>query len=89
MSPSDAVAVTPCRLHYISYKQIEEIEASDTAIVLKLYKLLSFLMAKRQEVTISQLGTLHSIMSSPAKKQPISRSNSGTSLNRIRGSVNL
>lgn len=87
--PSDAVAVTRCRLHYISYKQIEEIEVNDTAIVLKLYKLLSFLMAKRQETTISQLGTLHSIMSSPARKKPMSRSNSAsTSLNRVQSFEN-
>jgi CRP-like cAMP-binding protein len=65
--------VTPCSLHYISYKKIEEIEEDNPRLVLKLHKLLSYLMAKRQEVTIGQLATLHSIMSSPAQKTPVGR----------------
>jgi CRP-like cAMP-binding protein len=65
--------VTHCCLHYISYKKIEEIEANDPKLVLKLHKVLSYLMAKRQEITIGQLATLHSIMSSPAQKKPVGR----------------
>lgn len=76
ISPSFSVPVTPCRLHYISFSHIQEIELSKPILVLKLYKLLSYLMAKRHELTISQLGTLHSIMSAPARKKPISRSSS-------------
>jgi CRP-like cAMP-binding protein len=68
--------VTPCCLHYISYKKIEEIEEDNPRLVLKLHKLLSYLMAKRQEVTIGQLSTLHSIMSSPAQKKPVGRGDS-------------
>jgi hypothetical protein len=65
--------VTQCRVHYISYKTVEEIETKNALIVLKLYKLLSYLMAKRQEITISHLGTLHAIMSAPARKKPVCR----------------
>jgi hypothetical protein len=74
------VAVTHCRLHYISYEKVEEIEAVNPLLVLKLYKLLSHLMTKRQEITISQLGTLHAIMGSPARKKPISRNVSSLSI---------
>lgn len=70
------LAVTKCRLHFISFNNIESLEENNPRLVLKLYKLLSYLMAKRQEVTIGQLGTLHSIMSAPALKKPIGRSRS-------------
>jgi hypothetical protein len=65
--------VTNCRLHYISYEKVEQIEAVNPLLVLKLYKLLSHIMTKRQEITITQLVTLHAIMSSPACKKPLSR----------------
>ena len=65
--------VDACRLHYISFKSLEEIESKYPELTLKLYKLLSLLMAKRQEITISHLATLHSIMASPALKKPVSR----------------
>lgn len=74
--PGSMIAVTQCRLHYISYKKIEDIERSDPLLVLTLHKLLSYLMARRQSVTIHQLATLHSIMSSPAQKKPIGRAGS-------------
>jgi CRP-like cAMP-binding protein len=70
------IKVTNCRLYYISYEKVKEIEAENPIIVLKLYKLLSHLMTKRQEMTISQLGTLHNIMGSPACKKPLSRTQS-------------
>jgi CRP-like cAMP-binding protein len=76
--PGSHVAVTDCRLHYISYKKIEEIEESNPRLALKLQKLISYLMAKRQEITIGQLATLHSIMGSTAQKKPIGRGGSGT-----------
>lgn len=60
------VAVTNCRLHYLPFARIAELEKSNPALVLSLYKLLGYMMARRQEATIGQLATLHSIMTSPA-----------------------
>ena len=67
------LAVTFCRLHYLSYSRMEELEKKDPIITLRLYKLLSCVMAKRQELTTQQLGLLHVIMSSPAQNQTVSR----------------
>ena len=64
--PGNQVALDYCKLHHLPFSKIEEAELEDPALVLKLYKLLSYLMAQRQEATIGQLATLHSIMSSPA-----------------------
>jgi CRP-like cAMP-binding protein len=67
--PGEHVAVTHCRLHHLSFSKIQEVEKSNPALVLSLYKLLAYMMARRQEATIGQLATLHSIMSSPANSQ--------------------
>jgi CRP-like cAMP-binding protein len=64
--PGDHVAVTYCRLHHLPFSKIQEVEKSNPSLALSLYKLLSYLMARRQEATIGQLATLHSIMTSPA-----------------------
>lgn len=65
--PGNQVALDYCKLHHLPFSKIEEAELEDPGLVLKLYKLLSYLMAQRQEATIGQLATLHSIMSSPAR----------------------
>lgn len=67
------VAVSRCKLHHLPHRKIEEIQEKDPVLVLRLYKLLSHLSAKRQELTIGQLMTLHSIMTSPAAGKPIGR----------------
>lgn len=64
--PGEYVAVTHCRLHHLPYSKVEDIEKENPQLILDLYKLLSYLMARRQERTIGQLATLHSIMTSPA-----------------------
>mmetsp|Transcript_40893 Transcript_40893/g.98619 ORF Transcript_40893/g.98619 Transcript_40893/m.98619 type:complete len:203 (-) Transcript_40893:1311-1919(-) len=69
----DHVAITDCRLHHLPYSRLQEIEKQNPSLVLALYKLLSFLMARRQEGTIGQLATLHSIMTSPAKSHSLRR----------------
>eukprot|EP00980_Cylindrotheca_fusiformis_P000207 scaffold42_cov133-Cylindrotheca_fusiformis.AAC.4 len=69
----DHMAITDCRLHHLPYSRLQEIEQSDPSLVLSLYKLLSYLMARRQEATIGQLATLHSIMTSPAKVHSLKR----------------
>jgi hypothetical protein len=73
-------AMTRCKLHHLPYRIISELEAEKPFVLLTLYKLLAFLLAKRQESTITQLGTLHSIMTSQAQKRPIGRANSCTHL---------
>eukprot|EP00531_Pseudo-nitzschia_arenysensis_P017252 CAMPEP_0116130000 /NCGR_PEP_ID=MMETSP0329-20121206/8223_1 /TAXON_ID=697910 /ORGANISM="Pseudo-nitzschia arenysensis, Strain B593" /LENGTH=1118 /DNA_ID=CAMNT_0003624303 /DNA_START=154 /DNA_END=3510 /DNA_ORIENTATION=+ len=65
--PGQEVALDYCKLHHLPFSKIREAEAEDPGLVLELYKLLSYLMAQRQEATIGQLATLHSIMSSPAR----------------------
>jgi len=40
---------------------------------IKLYKLMSYLMARKEEITIDHLSTLHAIMSAPAHSKPLSR----------------
>ncbi|GKY97142.1 hypothetical protein MPSEU_000672600 [Mayamaea pseudoterrestris] len=67
------VAITKCRLHHLPFDTLEQIETENPALVLKLYKMLSLLMARRQEITIEHLSTLHNIMSSPAHSKPLSR----------------
>jgi MFS superfamily sulfate permease-like transporter/CRP-like cAMP-binding protein len=64
-SPGENIAVSYCRLHHLGFDKIKEIEEKNPVLVLALYRLLSYLMARRQEATIAQLATLHTIMSSP------------------------
>lgn len=64
--PGFHIAVTHCRLHHLPFTKIVEVEKENPALVLSLYKLLAYMMAQRQEKTIGQLATLHSIMTSPA-----------------------
>jgi CRP-like cAMP-binding protein len=68
--PGFHIAVTHCRLHHLPFSKIVEMEKENPALVLSLYKLLAFMMAKRQETTIGQLATLHSIMTSPGNQKP-------------------
>mmetsp|Transcript_16617 Transcript_16617/g.35906 ORF Transcript_16617/g.35906 Transcript_16617/m.35906 type:complete len:1197 (-) Transcript_16617:138-3728(-) len=71
-------ALTPCRVHHLKFETIDELEVDEPALILHLYKLLSHLAARRQEMTIGQLSTLRSIMSATAPTKPISRSKMGT-----------
>ena len=67
--PGHHVAVTHCRLHHLPFAKIVEVEKTDPALVLHLYKMLAYMMARRQEATIGQLATLHSIMTAPAHRK--------------------
>lgn len=67
------LAVNRCRVHYLSYSQMEALETKDPVLMLHLYKLLSTMLAKQQELTTGQLATFHSIVSSPSQKKPIGR----------------
>ena len=66
-------AVTRCRLHHLPFNKLEEIEKEQPVLALNLYKMLSHLLAHREQITIEQLTTLHNIMSSPAHSKPLSR----------------
>ena len=72
--PGTYTALTPCRVHHLPFESIEDLEVENPVLVLHLYKLLSHLAARRQEMTIGQLATLRSIMSATAPTKPISRS---------------
>jgi hypothetical protein len=67
------LAVNRSRVHYLSYSQMENLEKSDPVLMLQLYKLLSTMLARQQELTTGQLATFHSIMSSPSQQKPIGR----------------
>lgn len=71
VNPGTVIAVDFCRLHYISFKQLDELEKENPLLILKLYKLLSKLHAMSYEVTIGQLATLQNIMSAPAHNRPL------------------
>ena len=71
--PGTYTALTPCRLHHLTFETIDELEVDQPVLILHLYKLLSRLSARRQEMTITQLATLRSIMSATAPTKPISR----------------
>ena len=72
-NPGIYTAVTSCRLHHLPHSVVEEIEEKNPALILNLFKMLSHLMARRQDVTIGQLATLHSIIANPPLKKPMSR----------------
>ena len=71
--PGVYTALTPCRVHHLTLEAIGELEIERPVLVLHLYKLLSHLNARRQEMTIGQLATMRSIFSSTAPSKPISR----------------
>lgn len=62
------VAITDCRLHFLSYRSIMDIENSNPALAMHLYKLMSLLSSKRQESTITQLAQFVKIMKNPLPK---------------------
>jgi len=73
-SPGQTVAISHCRLHHLPIENIERLETEQPKLIMRLYKMISHLMAQHQEVTIQQLATMHSIMSSPAHLKPMGRS---------------
>lgn len=72
--PGAYQCVTPCRVHVLTFEVIEELEIEKPALILNLYKMLAHLMSRRQEMTIGQLSTFRSIMSSAPTKPPSRRS---------------
>ena len=72
-NPGMYIAVTDCRLHLLPFARIQELETTNPKLVLRLFKMMAHIMSRRQELTIEQLSTLHSIMTSPASTKPVSR----------------
>ncbi|GAX27165.1 hypothetical protein FisN_13Lh286 [Fistulifera solaris] len=58
----DYEAMTPCRLHHLPLSVMRTLEQSHPTLSIQLYKLLSFLNAKRQETTIQHLDQLVRIL---------------------------
>ncbi|KAL3931321.1 MAG: hypothetical protein SGBAC_011365 [Bacillariaceae sp.] len=81
-SPGIFTAMTRCRLHHLPFTTMEEMENTNPLLVLKLYKMLSHLMAKKEEITSEHLSTLHTIMSSHANPKHL---NSRTSMSSFSG----
>lgn len=71
------IAMSPMRLHFLSKSNIDNLEKQDPKLILELFKMIAFLSAKRQEATIDQLTTLHTIMSSLAPTKPAGRGSFG------------
>ena len=63
-----------CRLHHLPFRTLEDLEMTRPDLILKLYKMLSYLMARKDEISAWHLSTLHAIMSSPPHSKPVGRS---------------
>jgi CRP-like cAMP-binding protein len=71
--PGTYSCITPCRVHHLAFEAIEELEIEKPLLILNLYKMLAHIMARRQEMTIGQLSTFRTIMSSNFQARPPSR----------------
>jgi CRP-like cAMP-binding protein len=49
------VAEVPCRLHFIPFAQVQELEANDPVLALQLYRVLSRLVAEAADRNSDQL----------------------------------
>jgi CRP-like cAMP-binding protein len=65
------VAVDCCRLYYISFLDLKELEKEKPMLILQLYKLLSKLETRQSDVHLGQFATLHNIMAAPSHNQPM------------------
>ena len=62
------VAMSKCRLHHLPYTAIKEAEENNPTLAMNLYKVLSHLATKRQEMTIEQLGQHLRILNNPVPR---------------------
>jgi hypothetical protein len=60
--------VSDVRLHHLPYSAIQQVETTNPTLTMHLYKLLSHLSAKRQEMTIRQLGQFVRILNAPTPR---------------------
>lgn len=66
-------AITDVKMYHLRFSDLTKLEEEDPALVLRLYKMLTLIMARKEEDTIAHLSTLHCILSSPAYSEPIRR----------------
>jgi hypothetical protein len=60
--------VSNVRLHHLPQSAIRQVETTNPTLSMHLYKLLSHLSAKRQEMTIRQLGQFVRILNAPTPR---------------------
>lgn len=79
-------AITAVKMHHLRFSDLTRIEHENPTLVLKLYKMLTHVMARKEEDTVAHLSTLHNILSSSAHStKPVPRlSVSGVSETRKR-----
>jgi CRP-like cAMP-binding protein len=66
--PGVHIAMSPCRLHHLPSSAIKQAETVNPKLAMSLYKMLSHLATKRQEMTIEQLGQHLRILNSPVPR---------------------
>lgn len=66
--PGIHVAISACRLHHLPRTAIEAAERNSPHLAMNLYKALSHLATKRQEMTIDHLGQHLKILNSPVPR---------------------
>ena len=49
-------------LYHIPFETLEKLESTDPLLIVNLYKLLTNVMARKEDLSISQLSTFHNIM---------------------------
>jgi hypothetical protein len=68
LTPFLCLLVSDARLHHLPYSAIKQAETTNPTLTMHLYRLLSHLSAKRQEMTIRQLGQFVRILNAPTPR---------------------
>ena len=66
-------AISKVKMHHLRFSDLNKIEEQDPALVLRLYKMVTHVMARKEEDTVAHLSTLHDILNSPVNDTPVSR----------------
>ena len=66
-------AITDVKMHHLRFSDLSKIEEENPALVLQLYKMLTHVMARKEEDTVAHLSTLHDILRSPVHSTPMQR----------------
>ena len=75
-SPGHILAVTNCRLHFLPFEFMDDIEIESPLVLMHLYKLLARIIASRYDSATEQLSILRNIISTPGittAQKPMSR----------------
>ncbi len=71
-------AVTEVKMHHLRFSDLAKIEDENPTLVMRLYKMLTHVMARKGEDTVAHLSTLHDILSSPVLPRRNSRLSLGS-----------